>query len=78
MRQIKVKVFPDFKKQKIEEREPETFRVYIREKAQDNMANKGLIRALAEHFSLPEKNIRIVSGHHKSNKVIEIINMSEI
>jgi uncharacterized protein YggU (UPF0235/DUF167 family) len=72
MRHIKVKVFPDFKKQKIEMSAPDAFRVYIREKAQDNMANKGLIRALANHFSLPETSLRIINGHHRSNKVIEI------
>lgn len=72
MKHIKVKVFPDCKREKIEQIQPEAFHVYLRESAQNNMANKGLLRSMAKYLDIPQDNIHFVRGHRTRNKILEI------
>ncbi len=45
----------------------------VREKAELNAAN-GRARALvARHFSVPLRAVRIISGHHRAQKIVEVL-----
>lgn len=68
---IKVKVFPDSKKEVVRKEREGTFTVYIREPPLAGQANKRVTQILQELF--PNTRIRLVSGHSKQNKVFEII-----
>jgi uncharacterized protein len=42
----------------------------------DNAANEALCRLLADHLSLPRKNIQIVGGEKSRRKLVEIRELS--
>jgi uncharacterized protein len=42
----------------------------------DGAANDALRRALAEHFGLPQKSVRIVAGEKSRRKVVELSGLS--
>jgi len=46
------------------------FKISVREKAENNEANKRVIELLQEHFKT--KNVRIVNGHQSPSKLIFI------
>ena len=49
------------------------YNVRVKAPAKEGKANKAVIKALAEHFKVPQSSIRIVSGLNGKNKVVEII-----
>lgn len=66
---INIKVKPNSKEQSIEEGE-EGFIVRVKSPAQDNKANKELIKLLKKHFNA--KKVRIKSGFSSRNKKVEV------
>lgn len=46
--------------------------VYVRERAVDGAANEGVVAALAEHFGVRRRDVRIVSGHTARIKTVEV------
>ena len=73
MNLIRIKAFPNSKKQAIEETAPQVLRVFVREDAQQNRANDAVIRAVAEYYSIPRNKLRMISGHQKQSKLIQIL-----
>lgn len=71
---IRVRAFPDAKKEYIEETEPHILRVFVREPAKDNRANHKILDLISHFYSIPRNKLRIISGHHGMSKMIEIIN----
>jgi hypothetical protein len=67
-----VRVTPAARKDVIAEVKPGVFEVSVREPAKDNRANERVCKVLAAHFSVPFKNVRIMSGHTKSAKMVAI------
>jgi uncharacterized protein (TIGR00251 family) len=72
---LKVTVFPDFKKELVEqiittEDRPPEFKMYIKQPAEGGRANKRVMEILQEKF--PGKRIRIVNGALTQKKLIEI------
>ena len=49
------------------------YNVRVKAPAKEGKANKAVIKALAEHFKVPQSSIHIVSGLNGKNKVVEII-----
>jgi uncharacterized protein YggU (UPF0235/DUF167 family) len=78
MKHIKIKVYPEAKKEVVEQKHKDQFNVFLREKAQDNMANKGLIRVMASHLNLTPQDLRIVSGHRTRSKILEVFSDREL
>ncbi len=72
-RHISLKVFPNAKKEFIEEISPGKLRIFTREPARDNRANKAITRIVAEFYRVPIAKIRIIHGHHAQGKIIEIL-----
>ena len=73
MQTIRVKTFPDAKKEHVEEVSPHVLRIFVRESAERNMANQAVIRAVAKFYNIPEKKLRIQTGHRMQNKTIAIL-----
>ena len=69
---IRVKVFPNSKKEEIIKKLEDSFEICVREKPIRGLANKAVIRSLAFYFKLPESKIRLVKGFRERNKIFEI------
>jgi uncharacterized protein (TIGR00251 family) len=68
---IKVIVFPDSKREFVEERAQDTLAIWIRQSAQRGEANKRVLAILSERF--PGRQIKIVNGHLGPRKLIQIV-----
>lgn len=73
MNLIRIKAFPNAKKPTVEETAPQVLRVFVREDAQQNRANDAVIRAVADYYSIPRNKLRMISGHQKQGKIIQIL-----
>lgn len=76
---IFVKVNPNSKRRKIEEKEPPVgvnvryFSVSVKSPPRKGRANEELIVVLADYFNTEESEIRIVSGQTSDHKVVELV-----
>jgi uncharacterized protein (TIGR00251 family) len=68
---IKVKVKPNSKTEEVSQ-ESDSFIVKVKEPPKEGKANQAVIKLLAEHFSVPQSQVRILSGLKNRNKVIEV------
>jgi uncharacterized protein (TIGR00251 family) len=68
---IQVKVKPNSRTEEIS-REGDSFIVKVKEPPKESKANQAVIKLLAQHFSVPQRRIRIISGFKSKNKVIEV------
>ena len=73
MNLIRIKAFPDAKRDHVEETAPHVLRVFVREAPQHNMANRAVIRAVAKFYQIPEKRLRMISGHQKQSKILQVL-----
>jgi uncharacterized protein YggU (UPF0235/DUF167 family) len=73
MHLIRVKAFPDAKKEHLEEVNPNTFRVFVRESPERNLANQAVIKVVAHHLGIPAKKLIIKTGHRSLNKTLLIL-----
>lgn len=67
---IKIKVVADSRNEKVEQKKEDEYHIWVKEKAEQNMANRRILEILGEIFS--GKDIRIISGHHSPSKIISI------
>jgi uncharacterized protein YggU (UPF0235/DUF167 family) len=51
---------------------PDHFEVSVKEKAENNLANKRVLELVAEYFKIPLNKIRIINGHRHPSKLIII------
>lgn len=49
-----------------------SYKVKISAKPVDGEANKALIEFLAQHFDIPRRNVKIISGFTSREKLVEI------
>ena len=68
---IQVKVKPNSKTDEVS-REGDSFIVKVKEPPKEGKANQAVIKLLAEHFSVPQNQVKILSGFRSRNKVIEV------
>jgi len=68
---IQVKVKPSSKTEELS-REGDNFIVKVKEPPKEGKANQAVIKLLAEHFGVPQSQVRILSGFRSRNKVIEV------
>ena len=66
---IKVKVFPNSKKQRVIN-QGEKFEVWVKEKPFKGRANQAARDALANYFKISQEQVRLVSGRQKPNKIL--------
>jgi uncharacterized protein (TIGR00251 family) len=70
--QIQVKVKPNSRTEEVS-RKGDSFIVKVKEPPKEGKANQAVTKLLAEHFSISQSQIRILSGFRSRNKVIEIV-----
>lgn len=70
---IKVKVFPDSKKERVQQNRPDSFHVYTREPAKDTLANRRMLEMMVEFLNKPPGSLRIVKGHTSPSKILKIL-----
>jgi len=68
---IQVKVKPSSKTEEVS-REGDSFIVKVKEPPKEGRANQAVIKLLAEHFSVLQSQVRILSGFRSRNKVVEV------
>ena len=68
---IKVKVFVNEKRENVKKISEDKLEIRVKEKAENNMANKRVLKIVSEYFN--SKDVRIVSGHKKVNKIVSFI-----
>ena len=69
---IKIKVFSKSKKQVVNKISDKKFEVFVKSDSKQNLANHESLKLISSFFKISEKNVRIISGHHRPNKLIEI------
>ncbi len=77
---IKVKVFPNSKKEEIAKKSEDgltgspqaSFEISVKEKPVMGLANKAVIKALSFYFKIPEAKIRLIKGFKERNKIFEV------
>ncbi len=69
---LHVKVFPKSKREKIEEIKENYFHIYIKEKAEKNIANKRVREILSSQLQKEEQKIHLISGHQRPKKIFKI------
>jgi len=73
-RYIKVRVKPGERKEIIIKKNSDSYVVSVKEKPENNMANRRVCEVFASLCDVPLKNVKIISGHHKSSKLLLINN----
>jgi uncharacterized protein (TIGR00251 family) len=68
---IKVKVKPSSKTEEVSQ-EVDSFIVKVKAPPKEGKANQAVIKLLADHFGVPQSQVRILSGFRSRNKVIEV------
>ncbi len=69
---IKVKVFPQSKKDQVIRKSVDSYLLKVAEKAEGGAANRKVKSMLALHFKVSEAKVRLVKGGKKPNKIFEI------
>ncbi|MEK7525478.1 MAG: DUF167 domain-containing protein [Patescibacteria group bacterium] len=69
---ISLRVKAHASKVSVKKLENNSYTVSVTEPPEDGKANRGVIRALAKHFKVPQSNINILSGHAVRSKMVNI------
>jgi len=69
---IHVKVTAGAKKESLKIKSEDHFEIFVKEKAERNMANTRVLELVAKHLKVPVKKVRIVNGHHHPSKLLVI------
>lgn len=68
---IEVKVKPNSKTEEVSQDEG-GFTVKVTQPPREGQANQAVIRLLAQHFGVPQSQVKILSGLRTKNKIIEV------
>lgn len=68
---IRVKIKPNSRTEELSQ-EGDSFIAKVKEPPREGKANQAVIKLLAQHFSVPQSQVRIISGLRSRNKVIEV------
>jgi uncharacterized protein (TIGR00251 family) len=71
---IRAKVIPNSKVEGVVKK-GDGFLIRVKEPAKEGRANKAVIKLLAEHFGVPQRQVVISSGFGSRSKVIEVLNI---
>lgn len=70
---IKIKVFPNEKKDSIVKKSEDAYIIKVREKAEEGKANQRVKEILAEYFKIVPGKIKLVKGGRRPNKIFELL-----
>lgn len=66
---IKVKVHAGEKKNKLVQKTPDTFELWVKAPAEQGRANEAVRALLAQHFNLPENKLSLIKGATSPAKI---------
>ncbi|MCM2339297.1 MAG: DUF167 domain-containing protein [Burkholderiales bacterium] len=69
---IRVKAFPNSKKEIFKKMNEDHFEISVKEKAERNMANDKIVELLSFHYVIPKNKIRIINGHKSPTKLLVV------
>ena len=69
---VKVRVVAGSKKEELIKMGTDNFRVFIRERAERNLANRRVAELIAMHYKIQVRRVRIISGHTSPPKILSI------
>jgi len=69
---IKVRAYPNSKKEKVIKKSEDSFEVYVKEKAERGEANKALRSALSSYLKIPVGKLRLVKGAKSRSKIFKV------
>lgn len=72
VKEIRVRVTPNAPREYIQEAPFNTMRIAVSEPTEGNRANDRVREMIAEHFSVPLKNVMIIKGTHSPSKIVRI------
>lgn len=70
---IRVKVFPNAKKEELNQKSSDGFELRTRAKAERGEANQAAKKLLADFFHVSPKQVIFIKGNRSSNKIAKII-----
>lgn len=70
---LKVKAFPDAKKDAVIPVGDGAFEVYVRAPAQQGQANRAVARILGEYLGVPIKSLRLIRGFQTRSKLFQLL-----
>jgi len=68
---IKVKVNTNSNKEEFKKISDTHFEVWVKEKAERNMANQKVVELVRQYFK-SAGDVRIISGHHSPSKILNV------
>ena len=69
---VKVHVTPGAKRESLRAVSHDKLEIAVREPAERNLANTRVRQLVAAHFAVRTEDVRILSGHHSTNKLLSI------
>ncbi len=69
---VRVHVLAGAKKESVTLLAENRLAMTVKEKAEQNMANRRVIALVAMHYKKPLKGVRIVSGHRSPSKILSV------
>lgn len=70
---LKVKVFPNSKKEEIIKKSEDKFEIKVKEKAEEGRANKRVKEVLARYLNISEEKLILIRGAKQRNKIFKIV-----
>ncbi len=70
---IRVVVYPKSKREMIKEVGENRFEIFVKVPAEQNLANRRVGELIASKYGVTEKQVRIISGHHSSRKILSVM-----
>ncbi len=67
---IKIRIFPNSKEEKVDRISEDHYKISVKQKAENNMANNRLLEIMRNEY--PNSIIKIISGHHSPSKILSI------
>ncbi len=68
---VRVKVTAGASREHIEE-EDGVLSIFVKEPPQDNMANRRVVKIVAERYNVSPSAVRIIAGHQARGKTLEV------
>ena len=69
---VKVAVTAEAKKEVVTVGKQDRFKISVRAPRENNQANTRVRALIAEHFGVPTSAVRIILGHHRTAKTLEV------
>ncbi len=69
---IKVRVLANQRAEAVEVIKENALKIWVKEKAERNLANNRVLELVARHFKVPRERVKVINGHHSPSKLVSI------